>query len=134
MVKDKIFQFFVKTFKDQIREATINLTDGYNSDYIFVHQIRVYASNNVSVTPVPEGIHKDGYNIVGLCLVDRVNIQGGISNVYDSDKNIALTKQLQRGEMLMINDAKMYHDVTPIKLDKQDKEGYRDIFVLTTIS
>ena len=29
----------------------------------------------------------------------------------------------------MINDAKIYHDVTPIKLDKMDREGYRDIFV-----
>jgi len=36
--------------------------------------------------------------------------------------------------MLMINDAKMYHNVTPIKLDKMDREGYRDIFVFTTIS
>ena len=75
MVKDKIFRFFVKTFRDQIREATRTLTDGYNTDYIFVHQIRVYASDDTSVTPVPEGIHKDGYNIVGLSVVDRVNIQ-----------------------------------------------------------
>jgi len=134
ILNDKIFRFFVKTFKEQLEEATRTLTDGYNSDYIFVHQIRVYASEESSVNPVPEGIHKDGYNIIGLSVVDRVNIQGGISNVYDSDKNIVLTKQLQRGEMLIINDAKMYHDVTPIKLDKMDKEGYRDIFVFTTIS
>lgn len=134
LLNDKIFRFFVKTFKEQVQEATRTLTDGYNSDYIFVHQIRVYASEDSSINPVPEGIHKDGYNIVGLSVVDRVNIQGGISNVYDSNKNIALTKQLQRGEMLMINDAKMYHDVTPIKLDKMDREGYRDIFVFTTIS
>tara|TARA_B100000902_G_C27318529_1_gene922801 strand:+ start:1766 stop:3730 length:1965 start_codon:yes stop_codon:yes gene_type:complete len=134
LLNDKIFRFFVKTFKEQVQEATRTLTGGYNSDYIFVHQIRVYASENSSVNPVPEGIHKDGYNIVGLSVVERVNIQGGISNVYDNDKNIILTKQLQRGEMLMINDAKMYHDVTPIKLDKMDREGYRDIFVFTTIS
>lgn len=134
LLNDKIFRFFVKTFKEQVQEATRTLTDGYNSDYIFVHQIRVYASDDTSVNPVPEGIHRDGYNIVGLSVVDRVNIKGGISNVYDSDKNIALTKQLQRGEMLIINDAKMYHDVTPIKLDKMDREGYRDIFVFTTIS
>lgn len=134
ITSDKIFRFFVKTFKEQVQEATRTLKGGYNIDYIFVHQIRVYASDNTIVNPVPEGIHRDGYNIVGLCLVDRVNIQGGISNVYDSDKNIALTKQLQRGEMLIINDAKMYHDVTPIKLDKMDREGYRDIFVFTTVS
>ena len=106
----------------------------YNSDYIFVHQIRVYASNDTSVNLVPEGIHRDGYNIIGMCVINRENIQGGISNVYDSEKNIVLTNQLQRGEMLIVNDAKMYHDVTPIKLHDNNREGYRDIFVFTTIS
>ena len=134
ILQDNIFKFFVKTFKEQVEDATRGLSQGYNSNYIFVHQIRVYASEESSVNPVPEGIHRDGYNIIATCVVNRENIQGGISNVYDSDKNIVLTKQLQRGEMLIINDAKMYHDVTPIKLDKIDKEGYRDVFVFTTIS
>lgn len=134
ILQDNIFKFFIKSFKEQVEDATRGLSQGYNSDYIFVHQIRVYASGDTSVNPVPEGIHRDGYNIVGLCVVNRENIQGGISNVYDSDKNIVLTKQLQKGEMLIINDAKMYHDVSPIKLDKIDREGYRDIFVFTTIS
>ena len=69
-----------------------------------------------------------------MCVINRENIQGGISNVYDSEKNIVLTNQLQRGEMLIVNDAKMYHDVTPIKLHDNNREGYRDIFVFTTIS
>lgn len=131
---DKIFKFFVNTFKKEIDEATKSLTLPYNSDYIFVHQIRVYASNDTSVNLVPEGIHRDGYNIIGMSIINRENIQGGISNVYDSEKNIVLSNQLQRGEMLIVNDAKMYHDVTPIKLHDNNREGYRDIFVFTTIS
>lgn len=131
---DKIFKFFVNTFKKEIDEATKSLTLPYNSDYIFVHQIRVYASNEASINLIPEGIHRDGYNIIGMSVINRENIQGGISNLYDSEKNIVLSNQLQRGEMLIVNDAKMYHDVSPIKLDNLDKEGYRDIFVFTTIS
>ena len=94
ITNDKIFKFFVKTFKDQVQEATRKLSEGYNTDYIFVHQIRVYASEDSSVNPVPEGIHRDGYNFIGMCVVNRENIQGGISNVYDSDKNIALNKTI----------------------------------------
>jgi len=111
ITNDKIFKFFVKTFKEQVQEATRTLSEGYNTDYIFVHQIRVYTPEDTVVNPVPEGIHRDGYNFIGICVVNRENIQGGISNVYDSDKNIALTKQLQRVKC-NINDAKMFHDVT----------------------
>lgn len=134
ILQDSSFKFFIKSFKEQIDDATSMVNNGYNSDYIFVHQIRVYASDNSIINLVPEGIHRDGYNIVGMCIVNRENIQGGISNVYDNEKRIVLTQELQEGEMLIINDAKMYHDVTPIKLHDKDKQGYRDIFVFTTIS
>ena len=38
---------------------------------------------------------------------------------------------------IIVNDNKMFHSVSPIKLNKINKEvktGYRDIFVFTTIS
>ena len=134
ILSDEIFKFFIRTFKKEIDESTKLLSLPYNSDYIFVHQIRVYASNVASVNLVPEGIHRDGYNIIGMCVINRENIQGGISKVYDNDKNIILNKQLRSGEILVINDSKLYHDVTPIKMDDNTREGYRDIFVFTTIS
>ena len=137
ILNDTTFKYYIKTFKKQIEEATTNLVEDYNADYtdhIFVHQIRVYGCKDTIINPVPEGIHRDGYNIIGLSIVDRENIEGGISKVYDNDNKLIFTKQLDVGEMLIINDNKMYHSVTPIKLDKQDKKGYRDIFVFTTIS
>ena len=83
---------------------------------------------------VPEGIHQDGYNIIGIACVARKNIKGGINLVYDSSKKLIHNLQLAEGEMLILNDHKLYHDVMPIELDKVTEEGYRDILVFTTIS
>ncbi len=60
-----------------MQEATRTLSEGYNTDYIFVHQIRVYVSEDTVVNPVPEGIHRDGYNFIGMCVVNRENIRRG---------------------------------------------------------
>ena len=60
-------------------------------------------------------------------------LKGGISNIYDKNKNIIYSKELIEGEMMLINDIENYHDVTNIELFDNEKIGYRDIIVLTTI-
>ena len=82
---------------------------------------------------IPEGIHQDGFNMIAICCISRKNITGGISHIYDKNKNIIYNKQLEEGEMIIINDIKNYHDVTNIKLLDKEDIGYRDIIVLTTI-
>ena len=71
--------------------------------------------------------------MIAICCISRKNINGGISRIYDKEKNIIFNKQLEEGEMIVINDIKNYHDVTNIELIDNTKEGYRDIIVLTTI-
>ena len=105
--------------------------------YIQVHQIRVYTESEDEVDLAPEGIHQDGYNFIAMCCISRKNISGAISHIYDENKNVVHSIQLQEGEMLIVNDNKMFHSVSPIKLCKTSKKvktGYRDIFVFTTIS
>lgn len=100
--------------------------------FIQIHKIRVYA-NQESTNLIPEGIHQDGYNMIAICCINRENIKGGISRIYDIDKNIIYSKELEQGEMIIINDIKNYHDVTNIELVDATKPGYRDVIVLTTI-
>ena len=95
--------------------------------------MRVYASDNY-VNLVPEGIHQDGFNVIAIICIHRENIIGGVSNIYNNSKNIIYSKQMEEGEMIILNDRKMYHDVSNILLDDKYKEGYRDVFVFTTIS
>lgn len=124
-----------KSFKDLVLKFVEYSSEYLNTQqhYIQVHQIRVYVNNSTNINVVPEGIHQDGYNIIGMCCINRENINGGISKIYDNNKNIVYQHQLQSGEFLIVNDNIMYHDVSLISLDDIRKIGYRDIFVFTTI-
>ena len=94
----------------------------------------MYASES-STNLVPEGIHQDGFNFIAISCINRKNIKGGLSNVYENDKiTKSYSKILNIGEILILNDRKMFHDVTNIELDNLNNIGYRDIFVFTTIS
>tara|TARA_Y100000389_G_scaffold84757_4_gene81457 strand:+ start:7604 stop:9466 length:1863 start_codon:yes stop_codon:yes gene_type:complete len=121
-------------FKDIVFKFNKKVSDEYKlvNKYIQIHQIRVYADEK-PINLIPEGIHQDGFNIVGLYCVKRENIKGGVSNIYDNKKNKIYTKELLPGELLILNDRRLYHDVTNIELVDKEQIGYRDIFVLTTI-
>ena len=122
------FKYLIKTFKENALE-TMNI----KINYLQIHQIRVYA-NETNINLVPEGIHQDGYNIIGMVCIDRYNIKGAISNIYDNNKNKIHNIQLEEGELLILNDNKLFHDVTNMELDNKEKQGHRDIFVFTSIS
>tara|TARA_Y100000591_G_C21850228_1_gene711188 strand:+ start:1681 stop:3561 length:1881 start_codon:yes stop_codon:yes gene_type:complete len=128
ILEDYSFKKLVKTFTEKCQYY-------FNQPikFIQIHQMRVYADNN-SVNIIPEGRHKDGFNIIGMTCIERKNINGAVSSVYDDDENLIIRKQLDIGEMLILNDNKMYHDVSNIILDDENEIGYRDIFVFTTIS
>lgn len=128
ILSDKLFIEILKNFNFIVKEQY-----GENNKYIQIHKIRVYA-NKDSTNLVPEGIHQDGYNMIAIYCVARVNIKGGCSIIYDENKKIIYEKELAEGEMIVINDNKYFHNVTNIELLDKEKIGYRDIIVLTTIS
>jgi len=106
---------------------------GENNKFVQIHKIRVYADKD-STNLVPEGIHQDGFNMIAIYCVARVNITGGTSIIYDNNKEIIYEKELNEGEMIVINDNEYFHNVTNIELLDKEKIGYRDVIVLTTIS
>tara|TARA_R110002074_G_scaffold156998_2_gene313503 strand:+ start:41 stop:1864 length:1824 start_codon:yes stop_codon:yes gene_type:complete len=128
ILNDKLFIEILKNFNFIVKEQY-----GENNKYIQIHKIRVYA-NKDSTNLVPEGIHQDGFNMIAIYCLARVNIKGGRSIIYDENKKIIYEKELAEGEMIAINDNKYFHNVTNIELLDKEKIGYRDIIVLTTIS
>jgi len=128
VLKNSTFVNLVYIFLDNVK---LHIKDPI--DFIQVHQIRVYANqDNINLTP--EGIHKDGFNIIGIACISRENVSGAITQIFDNSKNLIYNIQLQEGEMAIINDNKLYHNVTELNLCDKNKEGFRDIFVFTTIS
>jgi len=85
-------------------------------------------------TNSPEGIHRDGFDILVPCIVaERKNISGGYSRFFLKDKekfNLFYNKITQTNYGLVFEENKhkdVFHDVTPIKLKNKKQPGYRSI-------
>ena len=101
---------------------------------IGVHQIRTTTSRTQMGEPAPEGIHRDGVNVVGIFCVQRQGIKGGITYLYPAtDKtNPTFSKILNEGEFLLFNDSEFFHFTSTIEPLNFNEIGVRDVFVLTT--
>lgn len=101
-----------------------------DSKEVGVHQIRITADQQIG-NPAPEGIHRDGVDVIGIFCVNRNQIEGGETHLYRShDRSLAFSKILDPGEFLIVNDQKFFHFTTPIQAASTGL-GVRDVFVLT---
>ena len=84
-------------------------------------------------TPVsPEGVHQDGYDFIAIIGIERYNISGGQAFVHRTYGGKAIFESsLKSGEMLMINDKKLWHNANGIFRMHPDMQGYMDAFILT---
>jgi histidine decarboxylase len=103
-----------------------------SSTEIAVHQIRTTASSQKLGNPAPEGIHRDGVDVVGIFSVDRSGIGGGETHLYQSKKDAppVFSKVLNPGEFLVFKDDQYFHYTSPVNAIGVE-QGTRDVFVLT---
>ncbi len=103
------------------------------SSEIGVHQIRTTAAWGKAGNPAPEGIHRDGVDVVGIFAVDRAGIGGGETHLYKhkDDRCPAFSKVLNPGEFLVFKDDQYFHYTSPVNAIAAEQEGTRDVFVLT---
>ena len=98
---------------------------------IDIHQMRIItAEEDTQVSP--EGVHRDGYDFIAMVGISRHNITGGNLLVY-SDRNgdYFLSIPLGAGEVVNLDDSKLWHNASTIKPVDQQKMGYMDAFILT---
>ena len=96
------------------------------------HQFRIVASAESTGKPTPEGVHKDGADYIFIMLMQRHNIEGGISGLYDNDRNLIEQGALENlGDLALLNDKAVYHGVSEISVVDKSKNGHRDVLVLT---
>jgi hypothetical protein len=98
---------------------------------VAVHQIRTTASPQQIGNPAPEGIHRDGVDMISIFSVNRERIEGGETHLYKSknDKPV-FNKILNPGEMLVLSDKEFFHFTSAINA-MTSEGGVRDVFVLT---
>ncbi|WP_347018869.1 2OG-Fe dioxygenase family protein [Acinetobacter calcoaceticus] len=102
--------------------------------FIEAHQFRIRAKPNDSGKPIPEGIHRDGVDFVLMALINRENIQGGMTKIYDLDKKLKTEVLLENFlDIALVDDHLVYHSVTEIQIDDIQKNniGLRDVLVIT---
>jgi hypothetical protein len=103
---------------------------------VLVQAQRITASAGEDGTtgfPVVEGWHRDNTQVLGIFLVNRVNVEGGISLLSrdSSGDKLALSHTLGVGELLLIDDTVNWHNTTPIKKVCENAPAHRDVVILT---
>ncbi len=112
----------------------LNMNKEFKELSVDVHQVRQVCYPELQSHNSAEGIHQDGADyIVSACVLNRYNILGGETSIYDMEKNRIYTTLLEEDEFVFQDDKNLYHYVTPINFkqdDNLDDIGYRDIIGL----
>ena len=93
------------------------------------HQFRIDTTDGIG-RPTPEGAHRDGVNWVAVFLIDRQDIKGGETRVFDMDSPRGQRFTLSESwSLLLLDDTRVIHETTPIQPEQDG--GWRDTLVIT---
>jgi len=100
--------------------------------HVEVHQFRIEARPDVKGLPTPEGLHRDGVDYVLVLLVDRQNIGSGTTTIHGLDRRLLGSFTLTEPcDAALVDDARVFHGVTPVEPVDLDLPAYRDVLVVT---
>lgn len=97
--------------------------------FIEAHQFRVDTTGGIG-RPTPEGAHRDGVDFVAVIMLDRHQVKGGETRVFEADGPHGVRFTLQEPwATLLLDDERVIHESTPIQ--PLGEHGWRDTLVLT---
>jgi hypothetical protein len=100
--------------------------------HIETHQFRIEAHPDKAGLPTPEGLHRDGVDYVLVLLVRRHNIVQGTTTIHALDQRLLGSFTLSDPfDSALVNDARVYHGVTPVEPLDPTSAAYRDVLVVT---
>jgi hypothetical protein len=104
---------------------------GAQTWYVEAHQFRIDTAGGVC-RPTPEGAHRDGVDLVAVMLISRVGIKGGETRVFDAAGPAGQRFTMDRPwQLLLLDDARVIHETTPIQPLEAQRVGHRDTLVVT---
>ncbi len=99
--------------------------------YTEAHQFRIDTAGGIG-RPTPEGAHRDGVDLVAVMLMARNGVKGGETRVFDADGPAGRRFTMSEpGQMLLLDDARVIHESTPIQPAEANRVGHRDTLVIT---
>jgi hypothetical protein len=100
-----------------------------------VHPFRIQTSTTGNGRPTPEGLHRDGVTLVTSLVIARRNAIGGESSVCDlAGHRLLMTTLDEAGTLLLGDDRRTLHDVSPIRPIDGSGPAQRDVLVITFAS
>jgi hypothetical protein len=97
--------------------------------YAEAHPFRIDTTDGIG-RPTPEGAHRDGVDLVAVLLVQRHQVRGGETRVFEADGPQGLRFTMSAPwTLLLLDDARVVHESTPIQPD--GGPGHRDTLVVT---
>lgn len=105
--------------------------DAHQPCFVEAHQFRIDTASGIG-RPTPEGAHRDGVDLVAVFLIGRQGVKGGETRVFEASgphgQRFTLT---QPWSLLLLDDARMIHETTPIQPLSATQHGARDTLVVT---
>jgi hypothetical protein len=99
--------------------------------FVESHVFRIDTTDGIG-RPTPEGAHRDGVDLVAVFMVGRERIKGGESRVFEADGPAGQRfTLLEPWSLLLLDDARVIHETTPIQPLQPGGFGWRDTLVLT---
>ena len=100
--------------------------------YVEAHAFRIDSGADGIGRPTPEGAHRDGVDLVAVILVGRRNVNGGETRVFDAHGPQGMRFTLtEPWSALLLDDARVIHETTPIRALHAGAPAQRDTLVLT---
>jgi hypothetical protein len=95
------------------------------------HVFRIDTTDGIG-RPTPEGAHRDGVDLVAVFLVSRCGVKGGETRVFDVDgpRGVRFTLS-EPWSLLLLDDARVIHESTPIQPVDPATLAHRDTLVVT---
>lgn len=100
--------------------------------HVELHQFRIEARADEAGLPTPEGAHRDGVDWVIVMLVDRRNVDSGVTDIYAPDgTSLGSFTLTAPGDAVFLDDHRVLHGVTPIRPHDPELPALRDVLVVT---
>ena len=104
---------------------------GRQTWYVETHPFRIDTTDGIG-RPTPEGAHRDGVDLVAVLMIDRQNVKGGETRVFDARGPRGMRFTLSEPfSALLLDDERVIHETTPIQPLDPAQPAWRDTLVLT---
>ena len=112
-----------------------SIAPGTRAWHIEVHQFRIEARLGEEGRPTPEGRHRDGVDYVLVLLINRRNITSGTTTIHTLDgRPLGAFTLTDPFDAALLEDARVYHGVTPVEPLDPASPAHRDVLVVTFVS